>query len=400
MSKPDMPENEELRLRKLNEYSLLDTIPEDEYDQITKMASSICGTSISLISLIDKDRQWFKSNIGLGLPETPREFAFCAHAINSPQETFIVSDSRLDERFSQNPYVLNDPNIVFYAGVPLVTEDELALGTLCVIDNKPKTLTDENKEALEILAKQVVKLFELRKKTKDLERAVNDLKIKNQSLEEFARVAAHDIKSPVNNILSLSQFIIEDEKDLSVQGAELISMIGSSATDLGQLIDGILDLSRSSNLLDEEKNWLDLSDFTEGILNMLGVYSKMEVKMDLSSQNIFTNKIALEQIMINIIANSLKYNTSSEPLLAISISEKDNKIEFCIEDNGPGISIKDQERIFTIFQTTDNESRDGISGTGIGLATVKSLVEGLGGTIRVKSQLGMGAAFIFTTEKH
>jgi signal transduction histidine kinase len=202
------------------------------------------------------------------------------------------------------------------------------------------------------------------KKTKDLERAVNDLKIKNQSLEEFARVAAHDIKSPVNNILSLSQFIIEDEKDVSVQGAELISMICSSATDLGQLIDGILDLSRDSNLLDEEKNWLDLSGFTEGILNMLGVYSKMEVKMDLSSQNIITNKIALEQIMINIIAISLKYNTSSEPLLAISISEKDNKIEFCVEDNGPGISIKDQERIFTIFQTTDNESRDGINRTG------------------------------------
>ena len=400
MSKPDMPKNEALRLKKLNEYSLLDTIPEDEYDQITKMASSICGTSISLISLIDKDRQWFKSNIGLGLPETPREFAFCAHAINSPQETFIVPDSRLDERFSKNPYVLNEPNIVFYAGVPLVTEDELALGTLCVIDNKPKTLTDENKEALEILAKQVVKLFELRKKTKDLERAVNDLKIKNQSLEEFARVAAHDIKSPINNILSLSQFIIEDEKDLSVQGVELVSMIGSSATDLGQLIDGILNLSRSSNLLDEEKNWLDLSEFIEGILNMLGVHSKMEVKIDLLIQNIFTNKIALEQIMINIIANSLKYNTSGEPLLSITIREKDDKIEFCIEDNGPGISIKDQERIFTIFQTTDNESRDGINGTGIGLATVKSLVEGLGGTIRVKSQLGMGAAFIFTTEKY
>jgi signal transduction histidine kinase len=134
------------------------------------------------------------------------------------------------------------------------------------------------------------------KKTKDLERAVNDLKIKNQSLEEFARVAAHDIKSPVNNILSLSQFIIEDEKDVSVQGAELISMICSSATDLGQLIDGILDLSRDSNLLDEEKNWLDLSGFTEGILNMLGVYSKMEVKMDLSSQNIITNIIPLANL--------------------------------------------------------------------------------------------------------
>jgi signal transduction histidine kinase len=187
---------------------------------------------------------------------------------------------------------------------------------------------------------------------------------------------------------------------LSVQAAELISMIGSSATNLGQLIDDILDLSRSSNLLDDEKNWLYLSDFTEGILNMLGVYSKMEVKMDLSSQNIFTNKIALEQIMITIIANSLKHNTSSEPLLAISISEKDNKIEFCVEDNGPGISIKDQERIFTIFQTTDNESHDGINVTGIGLVTVRSAVEGLGGTIRVTSQLGVGAAFIFTTEKY
>ena len=242
----------------------------------------------------------------MGLPETPRDFAFCAHAINSPKETFVVSDSLEDERFHDNPYVLNDPNIVFYAGVPLVTDYNLALGTLCVIDKEPRTLDLAKKEALEILANQVVKLFELRKKTKELERLVNYLKVKNQSLEEFARLAAHDIKSPINNILALSEYINAEEKGLSTEGHELVAMIGTSAKDLGQLIDGILRLSRSSDLLAEKRSWLDLSGFVDSLLNMLGVRTKMSLSLNIKSEKIFTNKTALERILINLIANSLK----------------------------------------------------------------------------------------------
>ena len=399
MKKPDIPGNEEQRLKELYKYSLLDTLFEEEYDQITKMASNICGTPISLISLIDKERQWFKSNIGLGLPETPRDFAFCAHAINSPGEIFVIPDSREDERFFDNPFVLNEPNIVFYAGVPLVTGDNLALGTLCVIDVEPRNLSLEKQEALEALANQVVKLFELRKKTKELERLVNDLHIKNQSLEEFARVAAHDIKSPINNILSLSEYINETEQGLSKEGHELISMISTSAKDLGQLIDGILRLSRSSELLNQERSTLDLPDFIASLLNMLCLSTKTVLTVDIKVEKVFTNKIALEQILINLISNSLKYNSAKNPWLKINAEEEGNQIFFSVSDNGPGISEKDQKRIFTIFQTTNNKAKDGSSGTGIGLATVKSLVEGLGGSIWVESQIGDGATFKFSIEK-
>lgn len=400
MKTPEIPANEEQRLKSLYDYSLLDTFFEDEYDQITKLASNICGTPISLISLIDKDRQWFKSNIGLDVPETPRDFAFCAHAINSPHETFVIPDSRKDERFNDNPYVLNELNIVFYAGVPLVTDQNLALGTLCVIDREPRNLSHEKQEALETSATQVVKLFELRKKTKDLERMVKDLNIKNQALEEFARVAAHDIKSPINNIISLSDYINEEESALSEEGREVISMISSSAKDLNKLIDGILKLSRSSELLSEDRVWINLSDFIERILNMLGVKNKMTVHLDINVSKIFSNKTALEQILINLIANSLKYNSAEKPTLSIRVSEEEAKFHFSVADNGPGISEKDKERIFTIFQTTANKSNDGSTGTGIGLATVKALVEGLGGDIWVESFDNKGAAFLFTVDKN
>ncbi len=163
-----MPANEQERLQALYEYDILDTIPEKDFDYLTMIASQICDTPISLVTIIDETRQWFKSNYGLDVRETDRVYSFCAHAINTPQTIMVVPDSRLDERFADNPFVTNKPNAVFYAGVPLVTENGFALGTLCVIDNKPRTLKEEQFEALRALSNQVVKLLELRKKNKEL----------------------------------------------------------------------------------------------------------------------------------------------------------------------------------------------------------------------------------------
>ena len=169
MKAPQIPENESDRLLALNSYQILDTLDEEEYDSITKVASEICQTPITVISLVDKDRQWFKSKVGLEASETAREISFCGHAINSPNDIFIVSDARKDERFHDNPLVEGNPNIVFYAGVPLVDEDGFALGTLCAIDSKPRTLTENQLAALKVLSKKAVALLTLKKKKMQLE---------------------------------------------------------------------------------------------------------------------------------------------------------------------------------------------------------------------------------------
>ena len=168
MIAPNNHINEAERLRELESYNILDSLPESDYDDLTKLAAEICGTPIALISLVDKDRQWFKSRYGLDAPETPRELAFCAHAINDAENTLLVNDARKDERFYDNPLVTGDPNVIFYAGVPLKSEAGLPLGTLCVIDNKPNGLNKGQKESLRILSKQVMNLLVLRKKNQPI----------------------------------------------------------------------------------------------------------------------------------------------------------------------------------------------------------------------------------------
>ncbi|MEP1033145.1 PAS domain S-box protein [Ekhidna sp.] len=163
MKNPPIPSNEKERLIALDEYQILDTLPEQSYDDITKIASQICDTPIALISLIDQDRQWFKSHHGLGVTETPRQLAYCAHAINEPDEILEVPDAFKDDRFHDNPLATGDPHVRFYAGAPLTDDQGFTLGTLCVIDHEERNLSTGQKDALWALSRQVVALLQLRK---------------------------------------------------------------------------------------------------------------------------------------------------------------------------------------------------------------------------------------------
>lgn len=176
---------ENKRIQDLKSMQLLDTLPETEYDDITSLAAFICNTPIALISLVTDTREFFKSHHGIDITETPIDRSFCAHAIKISQEPFIVEDARKDERFKENPLVTGQPNIVFYAGIAIVTTEGIALGTLCVIDDKPRKLEQEQLQALKLLANQVVHLFELRKNRIELKSIGNNLSVKSQRLKNI-----------------------------------------------------------------------------------------------------------------------------------------------------------------------------------------------------------------------
>lgn len=171
-----IPNNETQRLEALRRYGLLDTEPEQFYDDFAFIASQICGTSIALVTLIDENRQWFKAKVGIEGTETPREYAFCAHTIMS-DEVMIVEDATADARFASNPFVLAEPNVRFYAGAPLIDSDGFGLGALCVVDNKPRSMTPEQTTALKALARQVVAMCEFRRVSGDLAKALAEVKI-------------------------------------------------------------------------------------------------------------------------------------------------------------------------------------------------------------------------------
>jgi len=166
MSAP-IPPNEAKRLKVLWQYEVLDTVPEEVFDDLTELAAQICEAPIALISLVDEKRQWFKSRIGTTVNETSRDISFCAHAITQ-SDLFIVPDALRDERFARSPLVTSDPKIRFYAGAPLITPDGHALGTLCVIDKVPRELRPEQKQALHVLARHVVSQLELRRRSREL----------------------------------------------------------------------------------------------------------------------------------------------------------------------------------------------------------------------------------------
>ncbi|MBC85872.1 MAG: hypothetical protein CL677_01740 [Bdellovibrionaceae bacterium] len=191
--------DEEERLSELESYHILDTEEEEIYNSIVKIASYICETPIALISLVDKERQWFKARVGLDATETDRSLAFCAHAIQQ-EKIFEVSDSRVDERFQDNPLVTASPNIVFYAGAPISTSSGHNLGTLCVIDSKPKQLSKEQQDLLTSLSQQVSQNFELRRAKKELMKA-------NQILEDFSYKLSHDLQTPLRHITAYCELI-------------------------------------------------------------------------------------------------------------------------------------------------------------------------------------------------
>ena len=398
MIAPKLPKNEKQRLKAVKEYKLLDTLPEEDFDNITNLVANICDVPISLITLIDADRNFLKSHYGIPFNESPRNISFCGHAILENSPIFIIEDTTKDQRFYDNP-LIKDHNVKFYAGVPLINPEGFPLGTLCVYDVKPKKLTKQQQEAMIILAKQVVNLFELRLKNNQLTNAYYLLDERHQSLKTFAGKVSHDLKSPLANITSLSQLFKDELKASNPEiNLEYLDFIEESADTLRAYIDGILKHYKSEALLQDKKQTIDLSNIFNDVKQMLSL-KDTQFKLKNNSNLGDINKSAITQIILNLVDNAVKYNTNNNPLVVLDYKENETHHHFSVSDNGNGIPESKKESLFDLFNTAHDSDKYGNKGTGIGLYTVKTLVEKLGGEVSLTSKVNEGTTFSFSVEK-
>ncbi|MDY8137911.1 GAF domain-containing sensor histidine kinase [Aquimarina sp. 2201CG5-10] len=399
MIAPFLPQNEKERQAAVEKYQLLDTLPEESYDNITSLMSYICDAPISLITLLDKDRNFLKSHHGIPFNESPREISFCGHAINGDDAITIIKDAREDERFIGNPLV-TEHQAIFYAGAPLIDSDGYKLGTLCVYDNKPRQLTDKQKEALLSMSKQVVNLFEQRYQNLKLEKLGDKLKKRNEDLQKFASVVSHDLKSPLANIISLTELLEDDIKDsITDESLQYLQYLKTSSYSLKEYIDGILKFYKSEDSLKQEKVIVYFDSLIKELEVMTNTERNVIFRNSTAVGEFITNRSALMQILINLVTNAIKYNSKPEVLIDITLNDQDVYYEFIVKDNGDGIPKPYLDKVFDLFTVVGVEDRDGNLGTGIGLAVVKKIVDSLGGKISVSSVLGEGSTFTFTVAK-
>jgi signal transduction histidine kinase len=391
---------EEDRLKALESLNILDTKQEKEYDELTVLASYICDTPVAFISLVDKDRQWFKSKVGIEENETKRSDSFCTHAIKNPNGIYEVEDTTKHELFKDNVFVV-EKGVRFYAGAPLIHHDGYALGTICVVDFEPRTLSEQQKTALKNLSNQVVKLLELRARNENLREVQRTLREKNEQLKNFAGVVSHDMKMPLSNIIVTIDILkAKYKKVLDENGFEYLNNLKQSAFKMSDYITNILMHYKSDEITENKyREVVDVHEMLENIIELLDVNDNCDINLPKENKEIYCNKTALEQILLNLIGNSLKYNDKEKIVVDIKLMESEDFYSFSITDNGIGIPKEKQKEIFKLFSTVAERDRRGQKGNGIGLSTVRKLIHNLGGKIEIDSKEGVFTTVTFSIEK-
>lgn len=396
-----VPHNELERLAALKRYNILDTLPEHAFDDATKLVSYICGVPIAHISFLDETRQWFKSEIGVGVTEVPREISFCQYTIMDTKMVEI-SDTFLNDQFKDDPNVTGGFKVRFYAGVPLTTPDGYNIGSLCAIDHVTKELNENQRNALSIVAKHVINQLELRTKNIELDTQKKIAERAVLAKDSFLANMSHEIRTPLNAIIGFTDLLAQTKLD-SVQ-RDYIDSVQIAGENLLLIINDILDLSKieSGNLTIDVQPF-NLRKTLKNVYNLLKVKVRSAIEFNLfldadMPEIVIGDSGRLNQILVNLTGNALKFTEEGE--VTISVKKVDEtadyySLRFSVKDTGIGIAHDKLATIFERFTQAEESTTRRFGGTGLGLNIVKQLVELHHAEIHVKSKEGRGSEFFF-----
>ena len=394
MKSAPIPTNEVERLQALEALEILDTDREEDYDELVQLAAHICEIDAAHISLIDKNRQWIKARVGTLSANVDRNIAFCSHTILET-DALVVEDVFSDERFFDNPFVTQNPGLRFYAGIPLVTSEGYGVGSLCVLDVKPRKLRDDQIKALHVLSKQVMKQMELRKALRIVNHQRQKLEELNETNARLLSIIGHDVRTPLATLASLL-----DLTDKGLLSQEESTMVSSRIKSTLRLAESLLrDLLQWASAQQESITLKLENILLKELVDKLVVDSKHEFA---DKSNEFINAIhpdltvttevnIISFVLRNLVLNANKF--TEKGMVKVTTSANQNELFINVIDTGAGIDPVRVQRIFDWKNRQSTEGTRGEKGSGLALLLANDLLKKVHGRLQVSSRLNEGSTF-------
>jgi signal transduction histidine kinase len=406
-----IPDNDNERIKALKRYKIVDTPPENAFDNIARLATQIFNVPISLISLVDAEQVYFKANVGMGNTRTsPRGISLCSLAVLDQEVTVF-------ENAPEEPCLLNNPNVAgsfglkFYAGAPLTTTDGFRIGTLCIIDKTPRKFDAQSRTIMERMANIVMDEIELRLSAineiekqyelmEEAESANEELLAANEARKnDFISIVSHELKTPLTSMGGYIQVLqMRANKNNDTVGRNILDRAYIQTRKMSTLIDGFLNMKRAeTEKIPIDLKLFDIADLVkEAEVESLATISSHRIAFaPVEPVAIKADRDKIGQVMTNLINNAVKYSPSGSTIHVACITVNQT-VQISVKDVGMGILPADQEKLFDRFYRVDSKQMTNISGFGIGLYLCDEIIRGHGGEIWVESELGLGSTFYFS----
>lgn len=399
MSTPLQYTSETERLSVLRRIGILDSPPEREYDEVVELAARMCDMPLAFIVLVDESRQFIKAKVGFDIDEVPREGSFSSHCIRD-YTVLEVKDALADDRFISHPMVTEEPHVRFFAGAPLMTADGYALGTLCVLDDKPRELTGLQKNTLESLAEQVMAKMESRVSNHKLRQNYTELQSAHHRLKQHFQMVAHDLRSPFNGLLGITDLLTNNYHAYTMDEVlQIIKTLNRATSETYVMLENLLEWSNFEvGVLGFDPVVIDVSEMIEKSISVLAPMVErkgIELKISVAEgATIYTDELMIASVVRNLVSNSIKF-THGKGAVRFNVHPHEQGLLFEIIDNGIGMESAQVEAVCAAQSIKSIMGTDGERGSGVGLMLIHQFLAKHSSKLELSSVVDRGTTVRF-----